>query len=93
MIIHGRTEEQTRAAIASPLAMIASDGFIENGRGHPRTSGTFAKVLGKYVREEKVRAADGRAAADDAGAGAPARAADAGDGERRAASRWAPMPT
>lgn len=54
VIIHGRTEEQTRAAIASPLAMIASDGFIENGRGHPRTSGTFAKVLGKYVREEKV---------------------------------------
>jgi len=32
--------------------MIASDGFIENGRGHPRTSGTFAKVLGKYVRDE-----------------------------------------
>jgi len=34
--------------------MIASDGFIENGRGHPRTSGTFAKVLGKYVREDRV---------------------------------------
>jgi N-acyl-D-aspartate/D-glutamate deacylase len=54
VIIHGRSEEQTRAAIASPFVMIASDGFIENGRGHPRTSGTFAKVLGKYVREEKV---------------------------------------
>jgi len=54
VIIHGRTEEQTRKAIASPLAMIASDGFIEHGRGHPRTSGTFAKVLGKYVRDEKV---------------------------------------
>ena len=54
VIIHGRSEEQTRAAIASPLSMIASDGFIENGRGHPRTSGTYAKVLGKYVREDKV---------------------------------------
>jgi N-acyl-D-aspartate/D-glutamate deacylase len=55
VIIHGRSEAQTRAAIASPLAMIASDGFIEkNGRGHPRTSGTFARVLGKYVREDKV---------------------------------------
>ncbi len=52
VIIHGRSEEQTRAAIASPLTMIASDGFIENGRGHPRTSGTYSKVLGKYVREE-----------------------------------------
>jgi len=54
VIIHGRSEEQTRAAIASPLAMIASDGFIENGRGHPRTSGSYAKVLGKYVRDDRV---------------------------------------
>jgi dihydroorotase len=54
VIIHGRSEEQTRAAIASPLSMIASDGFIENGRGHPRTSGTYAKVLGRYVRDEKA---------------------------------------
>lgn len=54
VIIHGRSEAQTRAAIVSPLSMIASDGFIENGRGHPRTSGTFAKVLGKYVRDEGV---------------------------------------
>jgi N-acyl-D-aspartate/D-glutamate deacylase len=48
----GRTEEQTRAAVVTPLSMIASDGFIENGRGHPRTSGSYSKVLGKYVREE-----------------------------------------
>lgn len=54
VIIHGRSDQQTRTAIASPLAMIASDGFIENGRGHPRTSGTFAKVLGRYVRDEGV---------------------------------------
>ncbi len=52
VIIHGRSEEQTRAAIASPMTMIASDGYIEHGRGHPRTSGTYSKVLGKYVREE-----------------------------------------
>jgi|RhiMetdeSRZDD1v2_1073273.scaffolds.fasta_scaffold34422_3 N-acyl-D-aspartate/D-glutamate deacylase len=54
VIIHGRSEEQTRAAIVSPLTMIASDGFIVNGRGHPRTSGTYSKVLGKYVHEEKA---------------------------------------
>ena len=34
--------------------MIASDGYIENGRGHPRTSGTYSKVLGKYVRDERA---------------------------------------
>ena len=44
----------TRTAIASPLTMIASDGLVNDGRGHPRTSGTYAKVLGKYVREESV---------------------------------------
>jgi N-acyl-D-aspartate/D-glutamate deacylase len=52
VIIHGRTEEMTRAAIGSPLTMIASDGGVMDGRGHPRTSGTNAKVLGQYVRDE-----------------------------------------
>jgi N-acyl-D-aspartate/D-glutamate deacylase len=48
------TEEMVRAAIANPLVMIASDGGITNGAGHPRGAGTYARVLGKYVREEKV---------------------------------------
>ena len=52
VIIHSRTEEMTRAAVASPLTMIASDGFIDGGRGHPRTTGSYSKVLGRYVREE-----------------------------------------
>lgn len=54
VIIHNRTVNMTRAAIENPLTMIASDGKISEGRGHPRTSGTYAKVLGKYVREESV---------------------------------------
>jgi dihydroorotase len=52
VIIHSRTDEMTRAAVKSPITMIASDGFIENGRGHPRTSGSYSKVLGQYTREE-----------------------------------------
>lgn len=52
VIIHGRSEEATRLAVLHPLTMIASDGFIENGRGHPRTSGSYSKVLGQYVRDE-----------------------------------------
>jgi amidohydrolase family protein len=52
VIIHARTEEMTRTAVQTPLTMIASDGHIENGLGHPRTSGTYAKVLGRYVRDE-----------------------------------------
>ena len=54
VIIHGRTEEMTRAAVRSPFTIIASDGFIENGRGHPRTSGSYSKVLGQYVRDERL---------------------------------------
>lgn len=52
VIIHGRTEEMTRTAVFSPLTMIASDGFLVDGQGHPRTSGSYSKVLGRYVREE-----------------------------------------
>ena len=52
VISFGNTEEMVRAAIAHPLVMIASDGIIENGKGHPRGAGTFARVLGQYVREQ-----------------------------------------
>src|SRR5579862_6844880 len=34
--------------------MIASDGLIEQGKGHPRGAGTYARVLGQYVREQKA---------------------------------------
>ena len=34
--------------------MVGSDGLLENGKGHPRAAGTFARVLAHYVREEKV---------------------------------------
>jgi len=32
--------------------MIASDGIIDHGKGHPRGAGTYARVLGRYVREQ-----------------------------------------
>ncbi len=54
VIIHNRTEKMTRAAIEHPLTMIASDGGIADGSGHPRSTGTFSKVLGRYVREQGV---------------------------------------
>lgn len=47
--------EMVRTAMASPLTMIASDGmWLDKGRAHPRTFGTYARVLGRYVREEKA---------------------------------------
>lgn len=47
-------EEEIAAAIANPNGMVASDAIINNGNGHPRAAGTFPRVLGKYVREDKV---------------------------------------
>jgi dihydroorotase len=41
-------------AVAHPVVMIASDGILENGKGHPRGTGTYARMLGKYAREEKA---------------------------------------
>jgi N-acyl-D-aspartate/D-glutamate deacylase len=32
--------------------MVASDGILDEGKGHPRAAGTFARVLGRYVREQ-----------------------------------------
>ena len=51
IIIHSRTEAMTNAAIEHALTMIASDGGVLEGVGHPRTAGSYSKVLGKYVRE------------------------------------------
>jgi len=52
--VFSMTEEVVSAAIESPLTIIASDGILEKGKGHPRTAGTYSRVLGNYVREKKT---------------------------------------
>ena len=52
--IHSIPEEIVKLAIANPLVAIASDGILENGKGHPRAAGTFTRVLGRYVRDQHV---------------------------------------
>jgi dihydroorotase len=54
VVSFGNTEEVVSLAVASPLTMIASDGSLE----HPRGAGTFARVLGRYVREQKLLTLD-----------------------------------
>lgn len=55
VIMHMMKDENVERAIAHPGVMIASDGvpFVD-GKGHPRGAGTFARVLGLYVREKKL---------------------------------------
>jgi dihydroorotase len=50
--IHSIPEDVVKLAIANRLVEIASDGILENGKGHPRAAGTFSRVLGRYVREQ-----------------------------------------
>lgn len=58
MIGFGMSEENTAMILAHPLAMICSDGSVysdsSGGTPHPRSFGTFPRVLGHYVRERKV---------------------------------------
>jgi N-acyl-D-amino-acid deacylase len=56
IIRFGMSEEDVRRVMRHPHVMVASDGYAfnpaEGGKPHPRSYGTFARVLGRYVREE-----------------------------------------
>jgi N-acyl-D-amino-acid deacylase len=51
-------EADVRTVLAHPLVAVASDGWtVDPGLGgvpHPRSYGTFVRVLGRYVREQRV---------------------------------------
>ena len=52
--VFSMTEEIVLGALKNPLTLIASDGILEKGKGHPRTAGTYSRILGKYVREDRA---------------------------------------
>jgi len=51
-------EEDVRRVMASPFSSFCTDWFSTNpeagGKPHPRAYGVFPRILGKYVREEKL---------------------------------------
>ena len=55
---HTMSEDDVKFVMRVPWVSIASDGSAVNlkepGKPHPRSYGTNVRVLGKYVREEKV---------------------------------------
>ncbi|MBK6937429.1 MAG: D-aminoacylase [Chitinophagaceae bacterium] len=56
-VFHGMSEDDIKRIMKYPFNMFASDATIRVlGRGmpHPRGYGTNARILSKYVREEKV---------------------------------------
>lgn len=54
VIIHMMKPEWIAAGLKSQGTLVASDGMPYAKLAHPRTAGTFSRVLGKYVREDKV---------------------------------------
>lgn len=55
VVFHMIPEEAMNLAIAHPAVMIASDGLtFAGGSGHPRGAGTYARVLGHFVREQQA---------------------------------------
>jgi N-acyl-D-aspartate/D-glutamate deacylase len=50
VIVHNNPESVVREAVVHRLTMIASDGL----KGHPRNAGTYARILGRYVREQRA---------------------------------------
>jgi N-acyl-D-amino-acid deacylase len=60
-VCFGQLEDNVRALMRHPLVVVGSDGeslaphgVLAQGKPHPRSYGTFPRVLGCYVREEKV---------------------------------------
>jgi N-acyl-D-amino-acid deacylase len=56
-VFHAIDEADVERILRSPYTMIGSDGEIPQfGKGapHPRSYGTFARVLARYVRDRKV---------------------------------------
>jgi N-acyl-D-amino-acid deacylase len=57
MVFHGMGDEDVKRIMQYPFNMFASDASIRvygQGAPHPRGYGTNARVLSKYVRDEKV---------------------------------------
>jgi N-acyl-D-amino-acid deacylase len=56
-IYHVLDEADVRRILAHPMVMIGSDGRLSTpgeGHPHPRGYGTFPRVLGRYVRDQRV---------------------------------------
>ncbi|MEW5976533.1 MAG: amidohydrolase family protein [Acidobacteriota bacterium] len=50
VLIHTNPEKLVDSVMADPLVIVASDGLMD----HPRGAGTHARVLARYVRDQKT---------------------------------------
>jgi len=54
VIIHLMKPAWIKAILSDPRVMVASDGMPYAPGAHPRSAGTFARFLGRYVRDQEM---------------------------------------
>ncbi|MBY0477274.1 MAG: D-aminoacylase [Chitinophagaceae bacterium] len=56
MVYHSMSEKDVQFFMKYPYNMVGADAGVATGKGmpHPRTYGTNARVLGRYVREQQI---------------------------------------
>jgi N-acyl-D-amino-acid deacylase len=61
VVVEDIDERDVEFVLRSPLSMVGSDGYslstegpLGEGKPHPRSFGTFPRILGRYVREKHV---------------------------------------
>jgi len=61
IVFFSMSEEDVRQVMKSPYMMVGTDGsavspkgILGRGKPHPRFYGTFPRILGSYVRDEKI---------------------------------------
>jgi N-acyl-D-amino-acid deacylase len=61
VLVTSISEDDIRTIVASPLALVGSDGncvapygIVGKGMPHPRFYGTFPRIISRYVRDEHV---------------------------------------
>ena len=53
-VCHVMKPAEVDMALLHPNVMLATDGFMHNGQGHPRAAGTFPRFLSRYVNTGKI---------------------------------------
>src|SRR6516165_1973204 len=61
VLVTSISEDDIRAIVRSPTALVGSDGncvatygIVSQGLPHPRFYGTFPRIIGRYVRDERL---------------------------------------
>lgn len=53
VVAHVMKESEVEMALCHPRTILASDGILNNGNGHPRAAGTFPRFIREYVINKK----------------------------------------